>query len=112
MGSFNRGRKFGRRAADRPSYGSQRGFGRDSDRSGRSGFGRSGFEKEMHNAVCDKCGERCEVPFRPTGNKPVYCSNCFRKNERFESESPGQNRTELEKINEKLDRILKALERS
>lgn len=32
---------------------------------------------EMHKAICDNCGKECEVPFRPTSGKPVYCSNCF-----------------------------------
>lgn len=31
----------------------------------------------MHQAVCSECGNACEVPFRPTGEKPVYCNNCF-----------------------------------
>lgn len=35
---------------------------------------------EMHQAVCDKCGKDCQVPFRPTQGKPVFCSNCFEKN--------------------------------
>lgn len=35
------------------------------------------FKKQMHQAVCDKCGQTCEVPFKPTSGKPVLCSNCF-----------------------------------
>lgn len=31
----------------------------------------------MHRAVCAQCGKTCEVPFRPTGDKPVFCSDCF-----------------------------------
>lgn len=31
----------------------------------------------MHKATCSDCGKGCEVPFRPTGEKPIYCSNCF-----------------------------------
>ncbi len=31
----------------------------------------------MHSAVCASCGKPCEVPFRPTGDKPVYCRDCF-----------------------------------
>ncbi len=34
-------------------------------------------EVTMHKATCDECGKGCEVPFRPTGEKPIYCSNCF-----------------------------------
>lgn len=36
---------------------------------------------EMFPAVCDECGKDCEVPFRPTGEKPVYCSKCFETKE-------------------------------
>jgi len=32
----------------------------------------------MHKAVCSECGKDCEVPFKPTGDKPVFCSDCFR----------------------------------
>lgn len=47
---------------------------------GRRDFGsndRSRGDKQMFSAVCGDCGQRCEVPFRPTGERPVYCSNCF-----------------------------------
>jgi len=33
----------------------------------------------MHDAVCDECGKDCQVPFKPSGEKPVYCSDCFEK---------------------------------
>ncbi len=35
--------------------------------------------QKMHSAVCVTCNKKCEVPFRPTGNKPIYCSSCFEK---------------------------------
>jgi len=35
--------------------------------------------KQMFQATCDKCGNECEVPFRPSGGKPVLCSECFGK---------------------------------
>ncbi len=38
-----------------------------------------GNQQRMHSAVCATCGKNCEVPFRPTGNKPIYCSVCFEK---------------------------------
>jgi CxxC-x17-CxxC domain-containing protein len=34
-------------------------------------------EFKMHKAICTDCGDACEVPFRPTGDKPVLCKNCF-----------------------------------
>ena len=41
----------------------------------RGGFG--GGPREMHPVVCAQCGIDTTVPFRPTGDKPVYCSDCF-----------------------------------
>ncbi len=44
----------------------------------RGGYGDSyGSEREMHPAVCAQCGKDTTVPFRPRGDKPVYCSDCF-----------------------------------
>ncbi|MFC2154732.1 CxxC-x17-CxxC domain-containing protein, partial [Candidatus Altiarchaeota archaeon] len=65
----------------------------------------------MNEAVCDKCGETCSVPFKPTGSKPVYCSNCFEK-QGGSSRSGGSNSyaSEFAKINSKLDKVMKALE--
>ena len=36
--------------------------------------------REMHPVVCAECGKDTEVPFKPTGDRPVYCSDCFSKN--------------------------------
>ena len=42
------------------------------------GFGGGGGgQREMHEAVCADCGGVARVPFKPRGDKPVYCSNCF-----------------------------------
>ena len=46
------------------------------DRGGRGNF--SG-PREMHKATCSECGKECEVPFKPTEGKPVYCSDCYAK---------------------------------
>ena len=48
---------------------------RESRRSQQRGFGQS--EREMHPAVCAQCGADTMVPFRPRGDRPVYCSDCF-----------------------------------
>jgi CxxC-x17-CxxC domain-containing protein len=37
------------------------------------------FKREMHKAVCADCGKECEVPFKPTEGRPVYCRDCYRK---------------------------------
>lgn len=34
-------------------------------------------QKELYDAECNKCHDRCQVPFRPNGKKPVYCAKCF-----------------------------------
>ncbi|HEX3027701.1 MAG TPA: zinc-ribbon domain containing protein [Clostridia bacterium] len=36
-------------------------------------------DREMFPAVCSACGKKTQVPFRPSGDKPVYCSDCFSK---------------------------------
>ena len=55
-----------------------------------SDFRKGGFNKdrsfgprEMHKAVCSECGKECEVPFKPTEGKPVFCRDCFAKKKRF-----------------------------
>jgi CxxC-x17-CxxC domain-containing protein len=81
MKNFNKGERFG----GKKRFDSDRGF---------KGGGRSG-RPEMHKAICADCGKECEVPFRPSGDKPVFCSNCFGKkegggNNRFERRDSGR----------------------
>lgn len=98
------------------------GYGRDSRSSGRdfgrdrsSSFDRPRFEdKKMFSATCDTCGNRCEVPFRPTAGKPVFCDACFGKsgssmNASAKSGSACNCKDGFAAINAKLDRIIKAL---
>ncbi|OGW91189.1 MAG: hypothetical protein A3D28_04995 [Omnitrophica bacterium RIFCSPHIGHO2_02_FULL_63_14] len=54
------------------------------DEGGRGGFGSGsgGFSsrpREMHKATCAECKQECEVPFKPSGDRPVYCKACFSK---------------------------------
>ncbi|MEK7525992.1 MAG: CxxC-x17-CxxC domain-containing protein [Patescibacteria group bacterium] len=123
MGNFDRGNRGGGRSFDRRG-----GFGdrRGNDR-GRGGF--AGGAREMHQTVCSNCGRNCEVPFLPTSNKPVYCSDCFEKmgNDRgavtrvrsaFQpSSTPDQGKSQFDALNSrmdglnaKLEKILKLLE--
>jgi CxxC-x17-CxxC domain-containing protein len=102
----------------------------------RSGGGRYGGRdfrrrdsgrREMHKAVCDECGNNCEVPFKPSGDKPIYCSDCFeskdggsrqRASQRSSRGSDFRKRDNtniqlLEQVsflNEKLDKIVRILE--
>lgn len=34
---------------------------------------------QKYQAVCSDCGKTCEVPFKPTGDRPIYCQTCFEK---------------------------------
>lgn len=45
---------------------------------GSGGGGGYGGERQMYPAVCASCGKQTEVPFQPRGDRPVYCSDCFR----------------------------------
>ncbi len=46
---------------------------------GNARGGRDDRPRELFSAICDNCGRDCQVPFRPSGEKPVYCSDCFDK---------------------------------
>lgn len=65
-GGFRGGDNRGR---DRGNRGFKPRFGGGSHRDARP--------VTMHSAVCSACGKTCEVPFRPSGDKPVYCKECF-----------------------------------
>lgn len=131
MGNFNKGKKFNERGGNRNFGG--RNFG--DSRGGNRGFGggRDGGKREMHKATCSDCNKNCEVPFRPTGDKPVFCSDCFKNKEdnnsrnfrgggdnrgfdkrnsqpRFDDNRNTENyKAQFEQLNIKLDSILKIL---
>ena len=87
--------------------------------SGRSFGNRDRKALQMYDAVCSSCGRECQLPFRPTGERPVYCKDCFAKNGAGDSNKsygkPIENRQlspskeQLESINYKLDKIIKLL---
>ena len=43
------------------------------------GYGSSRGAREMFSATCSSCGKEARVPFQPSGDKPVYCSDCFQQ---------------------------------
>ena len=46
----------------------------------KGGGGYSGrSERTMYPATCSECGKETTVPFAPSGEKRVYCSDCFQK---------------------------------
>src|SRR5260370_370320 len=58
---------------ERPSGGGGQG-----PRGGGGGHGpRGGGDRPMFTTVCANCGVETQVPFAPTGGRPVYCRNCF-----------------------------------
>ncbi len=52
---------------------------RQARKSERYGNSSHGARRQMFPAVCAECGKATEVPFEPRGDKPVYCSDCYRK---------------------------------
>lgn len=65
-------------------------------------------DKKMYRATCAECGRSCEVPFKPSNDKPVYCSSCFGRgsSDKPAPSKPDQSSKKFDAINEKLDQIL------
>ncbi len=123
---------YARPSGGRPSFGGSRG-----PRSDSRGFG-DREQPEMFTATCSKCHKACEVPFRPNGKKPIFCRDCFQRedggrpsndrNDRFEKRSYNDERPmgrpapvaedprigamqrELTTMHAKLDLLMKTLE--
>jgi CxxC-x17-CxxC domain-containing protein len=36
-------------------------------------------ERSFTKVICSDCKKECEVPFKPSGDRPVYCKECFSK---------------------------------
>src|SRR5262245_43722485 len=68
------------------SRGGGGGGGGGAHRSYGGGGGGGGGERgprpprQMFAVTCAACGKETEVPFKPRGDRPVYCNDCFRKN--------------------------------
>ncbi|MDP2919629.1 MAG: zinc-ribbon domain containing protein [Dehalococcoidia bacterium] len=54
---------------------------RQAKRAARGGTESSnyGARRQMFTVTCSACGKSTEVPFQPRGDRPVYCSDCYRK---------------------------------
>jgi CxxC-x17-CxxC domain-containing protein len=50
-----------------------------SDLGGPRGYERSAPTREYFAVLCSECGNQAQVPFKPRMDRPVYCSDCFRK---------------------------------
>jgi len=67
----------------------------------------------MFKATCAECGGVFELPFQPDGSRPVYCNDCFvtdTKPGRSEAAAGVDHSKDFERLNAKLDIIIKALE--
>ncbi len=88
MNNFNDGgfKRGSRDSGGRSKFGGNK-FGGNKRDGGNFGGGRDrgGRASEMFTATCSACHKDCEVPFRPSGDKPVYCSACFGKMNQDES---------------------------
>ncbi len=40
------------------------------------------FGREMHSVTCSECKKETEVPFKPDGQRPVYCRECFQSHKK------------------------------
>lgn len=123
MGNFRDNRNSGGRGFDRGSSGGGR-FGGGSRGGFGGGRGRSfGGDRErpqMHDATCAKCGKACQIPFRPRGDKPVLCSDCFRDKENGGSSQRSNDRPmqqsqsavsseQFKRLESKIDKIIEIL---
>jgi CxxC-x17-CxxC domain-containing protein len=69
------------------SYGDSYGNGGSRGYSSGGGYGNGGGygdsygggrrERTMTTVICSNCGQETQVPFVPSGNRPVYCSDCY-----------------------------------
>jgi CxxC-x17-CxxC domain-containing protein len=49
---------------------------------GNRSYGNDGYSRgsrQMYEATCASCGRETQVPFQPRGDRPVYCSDCYRQ---------------------------------
>lgn len=103
MRDFRGSKDFEDYSRDRPRDNRGR---RDSGR-GPKRYSRDRRDIEMTKVICSSCGVECEVPFKPTTDKPLFCKDCFAK--KGKSGSDRRSNRDLEIINEKLDKIMKSL---
>jgi len=104
-------------------FGGRKSFG-DRKFGGRGVFSRGDRGgRQMYSAICSNCGKDCQVPFNPSGDKPVYCSDCFEKmgnrsekrpfvrhDDNDRSSSEDKYKFHLESIGNKLDKIIDLLQ--
>lgn len=40
-------------------------------------------ERKMHDVICADCGGTGQVPFKPSGIKPILCKSCYLKSKKL-----------------------------
>jgi CxxC-x17-CxxC domain-containing protein len=86
MGYQDRGNKGGSGNRGGNKSGGRSGGGSFGGGNRGGGFRRDNFNsapREMHKATCAECKKECEVPFKPSQDRPVYCRDCFSKHKKF-----------------------------
>jgi len=75
-GGFKRkGKGFG----GKPKFGGDTRGGNRPGGNKHAGGKPGGRPAEMFKAECSQCHKACTLPFRPSSDKPVFCSDCFAK---------------------------------
>ncbi len=74
MNNFKRGgyKSEGSSFGGKKSYGGDKKYGNGPRRD--QGSNRP---TELFATTCSECSKKCEVPFKPSNDKPVFCSACF-----------------------------------
>jgi CxxC-x17-CxxC domain-containing protein len=62
---------------------------------------RGNGERVMYSARCGECGNSAEVPFKPSGDRPVLCRDCFGGKPEYKSERPRDTRDNRSSFREK-----------
>ncbi|SRR5579885_606214 len=76
LGFTNEPKRCGPCRAAKKQRNEGRGGGGGGERRSYGGGG-GGGPREMHSVKCSECGGQAQVPFKPRGDRPVYCSSCF-----------------------------------
>lgn len=90
-------------------------FGGRSERREPQSFGkRTTNKQDLFKVICAKCGKECEVPFKPTNNKPVFCRECFKKPDGYQSREfepkKEENTVNLDELNQRFDDLEERLD--
>ncbi len=66
--------------AGEQEFGAERGFQNEPQRckpcrDARKNAGKA--PRELFTTTCAQCGKEAKVPFQPSNDRPVYCSECY-----------------------------------